>query len=135
MTRLLYFYEWLYRRIWKLTMKGSVYDLANYYDRKKRCTVMTSKEREAEYQYLRRSIKAMDEPGERISKKMVDAIRAELTPRQKQMVELYYKRQLTMAMIAVQLGVNVSTVSRTLARGRRRLHRSLRFADIRFLDA
>ncbi len=96
---------------------------------------MTSQERETEYQYLRQSLKALDEPGERLSQKLAEAIQAELTPRQKQVVELYYKRQMTMEMIAEQLGVNVSTVSRTIARGRRRLQHSLRFADIRLLDA
>lgn len=44
-----------------------------------------------------------------------------LTPRQRQVVELYYYKQLTMTQIAEQLGVNPSTVSRHLKAARGRL--------------
>ena len=55
-------------------------------------------------------------------------IKNELSPRQKQILVLYYKEQKTMPEIARQLGVNISTVSRTLAAARVKLKRSLRYA-------
>ena len=51
----------------------------------------------------------------------------ELTPRQQQVLTLYYDRRLTIPQIAGQLGVNRSTVSRTLRRARERLYRYLRY--------
>ena len=58
----------------------------------------------------------------------------ELTPRQKQMVRMHYVEQRTMPDIAVELGVAVSTVSRTIARGKRRLRRCLRYGGSTLLD-
>ena len=91
-------------------------------------------DRETEDQCMRRCLRHLDEPGELLSKKLAEAIRLELTPRQRQMVELYYLRQKPMTEIAGELGVNVSTVSRTIARGRRRLQRCLRYTGLRLLD-
>ena len=51
----------------------------------------------------------------------------ELTERQREMVGLYYDQGMTMPQIAERLGVNRSTVSRTLRRARDRLHRFLRY--------
>ncbi len=50
-----------------------------------------------------------------------------LTPRQRQMLELYYDQGLTMPQIAEELGVNRSTVSRTIRRARERLYQCLRY--------
>ena len=47
--------------------------------------------------------------------------------RQREMVALYYDQGMTMPQIAERLGVNRSTVSRTLRRARDRLHRFLRY--------
>ena len=52
----------------------------------------------------------------------------ELTPRQREMVFLYYDRGLKMSQIAQKLGVNRSTVSRTVKRAKQRLYRCLRYA-------
>lgn len=49
----------------------------------------------------------------------------ELTPTQRRYMNCYYLRRMTMADIAADCGVNVSTVSRTLQRGRQRLTRTL----------
>ena len=95
----------------------------------------SSLDRETEYQCMRRCLRNLEEPGELLPKKLAEAIRLELTPRQRQMVELYYLRQKPMTEIAGELGVNVSTVSRTIARGRRRLRRCLRYAGLRLLDS
>ena len=51
-----------------------------------------------------------------------------LTPRQKQVLTLYYDHGLTMGQIALKLSVNPSTVSRTLSRAKRRLYRCLRYS-------
>lgn len=64
---------------------------------------------------------------DRLRRNLRQARERELTPRQRQMVALYYDRGLTMAQIAGRLGVNRSTVSRTLRRARERLYRYLRY--------
>ena len=53
------------------------------------------------------------------------AVRQELSPRQRETVEAYYFENKTMEQIARELGVNRSTVSRTLKRGVRNLERFL----------
>ncbi len=63
----------------------------------------------------------------RLVRKVSDAVKNELTPRQRQLVAMYYVQGLNMPRIARELGLNVSTVSRTLARGRERLKRCLKF--------
>ena len=60
-------------------------------------------------------------------KNLSRAVREELTERQRELVGLYYVDRLSMSEIAQKLGVNVSTVSRTIKRGRTRLHRCLRY--------
>lgn len=52
----------------------------------------------------------------------------ELTPRQAEMIHLYYDLGLTIPQIAREKGINKSTVSRTLARGRERLKRYLQYS-------
>lgn len=52
---------------------------------------------------------------------------AELTPRQRQMVDMQFQEELTVTEIARRLGVNKSTVSRCLRRARQRLYSRLRF--------
>ena len=51
----------------------------------------------------------------------------ELTPCQRQYLTLYYSNHMTMTQIAAECGVNVSTVCRTLSRGRNRLRRVLQY--------
>ena len=65
---------------------------------------------------------------DRLRRNLRQARERELTPRQRQMVALYYDRGLTMAQIAGRLGVNRSTVSRTVKRAKQRLYRCLRYA-------
>ena len=63
----------------------------------------------------------------RLRRRLPDAM-AELTPRQRQMVDMQFQEELTVTEIARRLGVNKSTVSRTLCRARRRLHRILQYS-------
>lgn len=65
---------------------------------------------------------------ERLRRNLRQAREQELTPRQKQMLELYYDQGLNIPQIALELGLNRSTVSRTLRRARDRLFRCLRYA-------
>lgn len=51
-----------------------------------------------------------------------------MTPRQKEMVALYFHQRMTIPQIAKELSVNRSTVSRTLRRAKDRLYHSLRYA-------
>lgn len=64
----------------------------------------------------------------RLRRRLLQARQLELTPRQAQIISLYYDQELTVTQIAQQLGVHKSTVSRTLDRGRKRLKRFLRYA-------
>jgi len=64
---------------------------------------------------------------ERVRRNLKTAREKELTPRQREIVALYYDRGLSMRQIARLLGVQPSTVTRTLQRARRRLEHSLRY--------
>jgi RNA polymerase sigma factor (sigma-70 family) len=55
------------------------------------------------------------------------ARRSELTPRQAQLVDMYFDEGLSMAEIGARLGISKSTVSRTLSRAKLRLRRSLKY--------
>lgn len=65
---------------------------------------------------------------ERLRRNLRRAREQELTPRQRQMLELYYDQGMSIPRIAGELGLNRSSVSRTLRRARDRLYRCLRYA-------
>ena len=64
---------------------------------------------------------------ERMRRTLRLAREQELTPRQQEILSLYYDENLNMTQIARRLEVNVSTVSRTLRRAKDRLRHSLRY--------
>ena len=64
----------------------------------------------------------------RLRRGLRQARERELTPRQRQMLELYFDRGMNIPQIAEELGLNRSTVSRTLRRAKDRLYRCLRYA-------
>ena len=64
----------------------------------------------------------------RLRKNLRTARDRELTPRQRQLVRLYYDEGMNMTQIAQDLNINRSTVSRTIARARARLYRCLRYS-------
>ena len=72
--------------------------------------------------WLRDHAEDNSEQLERLRRGLRRAREQELTPRQREMVFLYYDR------IAQKLGVNRSTVSRTVKRAKQRLYRCLRYA-------
>lgn len=92
--------------------------------------------RDMEYQALRKFVKIVEasESGT-MADNMAVALAEELTPRQQQMIHMYYIDQMLMRDIAKKLGVNVSTVSRTIARGRARLQRCLRYGGRALLES
>ncbi|MBR2491611.1 MAG: sigma-70 family RNA polymerase sigma factor [Ruminiclostridium sp.] len=63
------------------------------------------------------------------------ALREDVTPRQQQVLFLYYVQGLNMRQIAEALGVERSTVSRTLKRGEERIRRRIRYNGGDLLDA
>ena len=64
---------------------------------------------------------------DQLKRNLVRAVREELTPRQREMLYLYYSQQVNMPAISRQMGVSVSTVSRTIKRAESKLQRCLRY--------
>ena len=71
----------------------------------------------------------------RVKRNLLRALREDVTPRQREMLLLYYGEQLNMRQIGTRLGVDKSTVSRTIKRGERRLQRCLRYGAEALLAA
>ena len=71
----------------------------------------------------------------RVKRNLLRALREDVTPRQREMLLLYYGEQLNMRQIGTRLGVDKSTVSRSIKRGERRLQRCLRYGAEAFLAA
>ena len=78
--------------------------------------------------WLRETAEDNHDQLERLRRNLRRAREQELTPRQREILALYYDRGLKMPQIARKLGVNRSTVSRTVKRARERLYRCLRYA-------
>ncbi len=70
----------------------------------------------------------------RLKRNLTHALRQDITQRQREYMLLYYGKNMTMEDIANQFGVNKSTVSRTLKRGRQRLYRCLRYGAANLLE-
>lgn len=56
------------------------------------------------------------------------AVQQELTPRQREILRLHFTGGMSVTAIAEKLGLNKSTVSRSLARSMERLYKSLRYS-------
>ena len=70
----------------------------------------------------------------RLKRNLTHALRQDVTQRQREYMMLYYGRGMSMEAIAKEMGVNKSTVSRTLKRGRQRLYRCLRYGAANLLE-
>lgn len=70
----------------------------------------------------------------RLKRNLAHALRKDITDKQREYMMLYYGKQMTMEAIAKEMGVNKSTVSRTLKRGRQRLYRCLRYGAANLLE-
>jgi RNA polymerase sigma-70 factor (ECF subfamily) len=82
-----------------------------------------------EYDENIRSILENDnsESHSKLKKVMLEVIKNELTPRQKQIIMLYYFKGMNVVEIADMLGINHSSVSITMKRARNRLFRILKY--------
>ena len=70
---------------------------------------------------------------DQLKQNLIRCLNEDITPRQRTMLTLYYVQQLSQKEIARQLGVDPSTVSRTILRGERTLQRCLRYGAERYL--
>ncbi|MEG0780620.1 MAG: sigma-70 family RNA polymerase sigma factor [Oscillospiraceae bacterium] len=77
--------------------------------------------------WLRETAEDNSEDMGRLKRNLRRAREQELTPRQRQMLALYYDENKNMSRIAEELGVSRSTVSRTISRAKKRLFRCLRY--------
>lgn len=69
-----------------------------------------------------------------VRRNLARALQEDVTDRQRELLLLYYDRQMNMREIGEELGVDCSTVSRTIKRGEERLRRCLRYGAARFLQ-
>ena len=89
-----------------------------------------------EYLALRQYLKLAEAGGEHTTASRLElAIERELTPRQRQLVRMYYLRQMPMKDIAAELGITVGTASRTIKRGRERLKRCMNYGGRALLQS
>jgi RNA polymerase sigma factor (sigma-70 family) len=89
----------------------------------------------SEYQqYLMRLGEDNTKTRERLLINLRRAIREELTEKEWQAMQMYYVREIRMTDIARELGVNISTVSRNISRGRKKLKRCLRYGAKELLE-
>ena len=91
--------------------------------------------KQEEYMALRQYVKLVESGRRGTTAAVRQALAHELTPRQMQLVHMYYIEQMQMQDIADELGLHISTVSRTIKRGRERLKTSLRYGGRTLLSA
>lgn len=82
---------------------------------------------EADYEIMRRFVRRVSAPEGFISRYVYDALKQELTPRQQELVYLYYLEQMRMCDAAKILGITTQSASKTLQRARRKLSRYLKY--------
>ena len=92
-------------------------------------TVSVNGRADLEYQFYVRSLYGGDNKQNRrqLIKNLRHAMESELTPRQMMVLKLYFIDGEKQCEIAQLLGVNKSTVSRTISRGKSRLHKCLKY--------
>lgn len=69
----------------------------------------------------------------RLKRNLIRALQEDVTQRQRQALLLYYAEGQNMREIGEKLGVDKSTVSRTIKRGEKRLQRCLRYGAEAYL--
>lgn len=86
--------------------------------------------KQEEYMALRQYIKLVSDASDAsggAAGALRRAINSELTKRQRQLIGMYYIEQMPMHDIADELGLHISSVSRTIKRGRERLKSALSY--------
>lgn len=76
----------------------------------------------SEFQRLRSFVMHLEEAEDARMRIAAEAIERSLTPKQREQVKLYYICQMPMKDIAQELGINPSTVSRSLKSAREKLN-------------
>ncbi len=69
----------------------------------------------------------------RLKRNLIRALKEDVTAKQRLVLTLYYAEGMNMREIGELLGIDKSTVSRTIKRGERRLQRCLRYGAEAFL--
>ena len=69
----------------------------------------------------------------RLKRKLIRCIKEDVTERQRTVLLMYYSQGMNMREIGEALGVDKSTVSRTIKRGENRLRRCLRYGAEAYL--
>ncbi|WP_298022638.1 sigma-70 family RNA polymerase sigma factor [uncultured Dysosmobacter sp.] len=77
--------------------------------------------------WLRENAADNSEQLDRLRRNLRLARERELTARQRQMLTLYYDHGMSIPQIALKLGLNRSTVSRTIRRAKERLYHCLQY--------
>lgn len=83
--------------------------------------------KQEEYMALRQYIKLVSDASGGAAGALRRAINSELTKRQRQLIGMYYIEQMPMQDIADELGLHISSVSRTIKRGCERLKSALSY--------
>lgn len=83
--------------------------------------------------YMRSMAGDNSEQHSRLKRNLNRALKEDVTERQRQFLLLYYAQGLNMREIGESLGVDKSTVSRTIKRGEARLRRCLRYGAANLL--
>ena len=83
--------------------------------------------KQEEYMALRQYIKLVSDASGGAAGALRRAINSELTKRQRQLIGMYYIEQMPMQDIADELGLHISSVSRTIKRGLERLKSALSY--------
>lgn len=78
--------------------------------------------------WIRENAGANGEQMERLMRNLRKAREEELTPRQRQMLEMRFEQNMKISEISEALGVNQSTVCRTIIRAKNRLRRCLKYS-------
>ena len=83
----------------------------------------------ASHQLWQEQISGTNRPQmERLKGKLLIAMEEVLTPRQRQIVTMYFFQGMRITLIAQELGIAKSTVSRTLRRAMERLNHTLQYS-------
>lgn len=72
---------------------------------------------------------------DRLRRNLLRCINEELTERQREFLYMYYVQRISQPQIARNLGLDASTVSKTIKRGEQRLLRCLRYGARTYLRA
>ena len=83
--------------------------------------------------YARTMAEDNGEQRSRLRRNLIRALQEDVTQRQRQALLLYYAEGQNMREIGEKLGVDKSTISRTIKRGEKRLQRCLRYGAEAYL--